>query len=274
MHRMQNSTLRLFLNRICLLFILFAGPSVIDADIASFDASSWDHGNGSQIGWNDGEFIGVTQLDDGNETLQIESNTFGTAVPTGDHFSRIDASFFTGFAFQLLPSTTVNTTSFGNYGRFDFTFSFPVQLDSFTLTDVDRFNGRWSDIIAAEGFSTQTPGGVGSGFSPNYAFESTTNLEEVSAFNLSAVRPQPSTSNVLNTPDSHVTFNFTEEIQSFSIYYWNENANDTRAGTQTIGIRGNEFEISQFVPVPEPANGIFAILLAITTVLRRIRSRA
>lgn len=261
------------LSRLCIVFVLFfMGLPVLDADTVSFDTSVWDHGSGSQTGWIDGELYGSTQLDNGNETLQIASNSLGTAVPTVDHFTRIDESFFSGFAFQLLPSTTINTTSFGNYGRFDFTFSFPVQLDSFTLTDVDRFNGLWNDIIVAEGFSTSVLGNPGTGFSPNYAFENPTNLESVTAFGLPAVRPQPSTGNVLNTPESHVTFNFSQAIQSFSIYYWNENGTDSGASTQTIGILGNEFAISQFTPVPEPAaRPSLFFLLAISALRKRNR---
>ncbi len=240
-------------------------------DTISFDSSVWDHndGNGSSVSWTDGQFLGITPI--GTEQLTITSTQVGTGTYTADHFRRIDETFFTGFAFQLDPGTTVNTTSFDNYARYDFEFSFPVQLDSFTLTDVDRLDGAWYDVIAAEGFATQTPGTVGSGFAANYSFEPNTNMETFSQFGLLGARPTATSGNVLNTPENDVTFNFTQAIQSFSIYHWNDNATDSTATTQTIGIRGNEFEISVFgTAVPEP--GSVSLLVAMTA-LAAIRRR-
>ena len=187
------------------------------ADTVSFDSSVWDHnnGNGPSVSWVDGEFVGTTPI--GTDQLTISTTVTGTAVETADHFSRIDASFFSGFAFQLDPSSTINTTTFDNYARYDFSFSFPVQLDSFTLTDVDRLNGLWYDVIAAEGFASQIPGAVGGGFSANYDFEPNTNLETFNQFGLLGARPTAASGNVLNTPENDVTFSFDEAIQSFSI---------------------------------------------------------
>ncbi len=248
-----------------------ATPS--EAEMISFDTSDWDHnnGNGSQQGWVDGEFAGTTPI--GTDQLTIDTTAVGSTVYTGDHFSRINAAFFTGFAFQLDPSSTVNTTSFDNYARYDFSFSFPVQLDSFTLTDVDRANGQWYDVIAAEGFSASAPGTPGSGFAANYTFENPTNMETFTEFGIFGARPQAATGNVTNTPPNDVTFNFTQAIQSFSIYHWNDNATDDAAFSQTIGIRGNEFQVSLFgsSAVPEPSGALVLGLMSLG-ILRRRRS--
>lgn len=265
---------RTAINSIAILILLAmtsANQLECHADTVSFDSSVWDHsdGNGSSVSWTDGQFLGITPI--GTDQLTITSNEVGTGIYTADHFRRIDENFFTGFAFQLDPGTTVNTTSFDNYARYDFSFSFPVQLDSFTLTDVDRLNGAWYDVIAAEGFATETPGTVGNGFSANYTFEPNTNMETFTEFGLLGARPTATSGNVLNTPENDVTFNFSEAIQSFSIYHWNDNATDSTANTQTIGIRGNEFEISVFgTAVPEP--GSVSLLVAITA-LAAIRRR-
>jgi len=242
------------------------------ADTISFDSNAWDHndGNGSSVSWTDGQFTGSTPI--GTDLLTITTNQIGTTVNTADHFSRIDESFFSGFAFQLDPGTTINTTSFDNYARYDFSFSFPVQLDAFTLTDVDRLDGAWYDVIAAEGFSTQAPGAVGSGFEANYSFEENTNLETFNQFGLLGARPTAASGNVLNTPENDVTFDFSEAIQSFSIYHWNLTAADSGAITQTIGIRGNEFEVAVFgsnpSAIPEPGSFALLALAAIAAVAR------
>jgi hypothetical protein len=231
---------------LAVLAIASLNPDSCHSDTISFDSSVWDHndGNGPSVAWTDGQFQGVTPI--GDEQLILTSSSIGAAAYTADHFSRIDATFFSGFAFQLDPDTTVNTTTFDNYARYDFEFSFPVQLDSFTLTDVDRADGQWYDAIAAEGFDTQVPGAVGSGFAANYSFEPGTNMETFTQFGLLGARPTATSGNVQNTPENDATFNFTESIQSFSIYHWNLTADDSAAGSQTIGIRGNEFEISVF----------------------------
>ena len=256
------------------LLLAFTGVSQTkcNADTVSFDSSVWDHNdeNGPSVAWTDGQFQGVTQI--GTEQLTITTSQVGDVVYTADHFRRIDEDFFSGFAFQLDPGTTVNTTTFDNYARYDFEFSFPVQLDSFTLTDVDRLNAAWYDTIVAEGFATQTPGAVGNGFEANYSFEPNTNLETFSQFGLLGARPTLTSGNVLNTPENDVTFSFDEAIQSFSIYHWNLNAVDSNAPTQTIGIRGNEFEISLFNTnaVPEPGSlSLLAIISAFAATLRR-----
>lgn len=245
--------------------------TVCCADTISFDTSVWDHsdGNGQHVAWTDGQFQGETPI--GSESLTITSSAVGGATYTADHFTRINASFFAGFAFQLDPSTTVNTTSFDNYARYDFSFSFPVQLNSFTLTDVDRASGLWYDVIAAEGFAGSTPGTVGSGFAANYFFEPSTNMETFTQFGLLGARPTATSGNVQNTPENDVTFNFSQAIQSFSIYHWNDNATDDGAATQTIGIRGNEFEIALFgTPVPEPECWVlFGLGGVLTTGTRR-----
>lgn len=241
------------------------------ADTVSFDNSIWDHndGNGPSVSWVDGQFVGVTPI--GTDQLNISTTAVGSTAYTADHFRRIDETFFTGFAFQLDPSSTVNTTTFDNYARYDFSFSFPVQLNSFTLTDVDRLDGQWYDVIAAEGFSSTTPGAVGSGFSANYSLEPNTNIETFNEFGLFGARPTATSGNVLNTPENDITFSFTEAIQSFSIYHWNDNATDDAAATQTIGIRGNEFEIAVFgTAIPEPSSlSVLAILSTLASVHRR-----
>ncbi len=236
-------------------------------NIVSFDTSDWDHGAGSQLGWNDGELQGSTQIL--GRTLTVTSNRFGSAQYTADHLSRIDESFFSGFAFQLDPATTLNGGSLTNYARFDFSFSGDINLDSYTLTDVDRQDGQWYDVIAVEAFSTTVPGGAGSGFSPDYSFETNTNLGQATLFGLDAVGPLATTGNVQNTPENDVTFSFDQSIRSFSIYYWNFVAGDSGATTQTIGTRGNAFTVS----APEPSSAILMCALGGFGLCSRSRRR-
>jgi hypothetical protein len=240
---------------------------VSHAGIVSYDTSDWDHGSGSQQGWNDGELQGTTTVL--GRTLTVTSNRFGTAQYTADHLSRIDETFFSGFAFQLQPaSTDQNAGVLTNYARIDFSFSSDIHLDSYTLTDVDRANGQWYDVIAVEAFGTTTPGALGTGFTPDYTFENPSNLGTATLFGLNAAGPLSNTGNVQNTPENDVTFSFSESIRSFSIYYWNFNNTDNAAGTQTIGTRGNAFTVSS----PEPsAATLLAVWALMTAPVRRRR---
>lgn len=233
-------------------------PYCLSATV-SFDTSLWDHGNGPQLGWNNAEFSGTTTVF-GNNMLTISTTPVGNAVFTRNHFRRINQSYFSGFAFQLDPETTTNSTAIENYARMDFSFEQGVSLDSFVLTDVDRANFSWYDVIVAEGFTTSAPGPVGSGIEPNYSFESPTNLTTADIFGLQGAMPVPSSGNVPNTPDSDVTFNFSQGVRSFSIYYMNQNSRDDLARTQTIGIRGNEFTISSQSVVPESGSLLLVLV--------------
>lgn len=234
----------------------------VNADMISFDTNDWDHGAGPQPGWNDHELTGTTTFS--GISLTITSNMVGSAVPTGSHMARINQSYFTGFAFQLDPSTTVNSGgSLQNYARIDFEFSEEVYLTSFTLTDVDRANGSWYDVIAAEGFVNGL-GAVGTGLNAEYTFNDPTNEEVVDRFGLRSARPRSNTGNLQNTPPVDVTFHFNEGVRAFSIYYWNDTATDTGSSTQTIGIRGNQFEIER---VPEPGSIAMCLIAAFMMLL-------
>jgi hypothetical protein len=97
-------------------------------------------------------------------------------------------------------------------------------------------------------------------------------METFTEFGLFGSRPIATSGNVQNTPENDVTFNFTQAIQSFSIYHWNDNAIDDGAPTQTIGIRGNEFEIAVFgTAVPEPSGLVLVSLVATAASARRRR---
>lgn len=149
------------------------------AEIISLDTNAWNHGSGAQTGWNNGELNGTTTF--GGGTVEITSRTIGTAQATSNHMSRINESFFRGFAFQMDPGTTspgVNGGGPTGYLRLDFEFSTQVNIDSFTLTDVDRANGQWWDTVIVEGFESGI-GNPGSGTNANYSFNNPTNEEEI-----------------------------------------------------------------------------------------------
>ncbi len=235
-------------------FSLIAGTG--NADTVSFDTSVWDHGSGPQMGWIDGQTSGTTTVL--GRTLTVSSTAFGTATPTADHFTRIDESFFSGFAIQAIPNTTdQNGATLTNFLRIDLSFSAPIRLDEFTLTDVDRTDGQWYDVIAAEAFTTTAVGAVGTGTSANYVGGSNIGFGTVAG--LSAAGPLGATGNVLNTPENDIDISFDSELSSFSIYYWNLNTANNGAATQTIGIRGNAFEVSI---VPEPG-GVCLLMLGV-----------
>lgn len=260
-----NKTGVLFLIPVAICLLGNGSLSHCQAEIVSFDTNTFSHDGGltSQTGFQDGQFTGTTSVL-GGESLTISTTSIGTpSAFEPDHFTRIDAAFFEGFAIRLdsgstrLNDRTTPGAPLTNYGRIDFEFSTAVQLDSFTLNDVDRGDINFYDIVAVEGFLTSDAGVLGTGFSPDYAFESITNLEEVVDFGLNAVRPRIETTGTLQLPESDVTFSFTEPINSFSIYYYNANFADSDNGGQTIGISGNQFEVSEFVAaVPEPGSVI------------------
>ena len=243
------------------------------ADLISFDTSQWNHGSGSQVGWNDGEFSGTTNFL--GRQLTVTTSQVGTAQFTGDHFSRINETFFSGFAFQNDPNTTNNSADFANgtlqnYSRMDFSFNGQVRLDEYILTDVDRVDGQWWDIVAAESFDTSAPGAVGTGTSATYSTSPVTNIISGGIYGLNAATAAPGTGNVQNTPENDVFINFGTTFRSFSIYYWNLTPADSGASTQTIGTRGNNFQVSA---APEPGAGISAsiAMLLVGLLIRRRR---
>ena len=250
--------------------VVFLLASTASAELVSYDTNLWAHGAGPQTGWNDGELSGTTMVL--GRTLTVTSSLFGTAQFTTDHASRINESFFTGFAFQLQPNTTDDNTgaTLSNYMRLDFSFSSPIRLDQYTLTDVDRTDGQWYDVIAAEAFTTATPGAIGTGIDPVYSTNPTTNIGFANFFGLSASGPVGGTGNVQNTPENDISIAFADAVSSFSIYYWNLNTVDNGADTQTIGTRGNQFQIS----VPEPCAVNLVILGLFATQQRRWKMQA
>jgi len=250
--------------------VLLLGTTA-NAELVSYDTSQWDHGSGPQVGWVDGEFSGTTTVL-GNITLDVTSSQNGTAQYTADHASRIDETFFTGFAFQALPSTTVNTgVALTNYVRLDFSFSSPVNVVNYTLTDVDRTDGQWYDVIAAEAFTTTAPGAVGAGIDPVYSTNTPSNIGFGTIHGLAVSGPLNNTGNVQNTPENDIGIAFAEPVRSFSIYYWNLGTADSGATTQTIGTRDNLFEISA-VPssVPEPS-AVALVMLGFCVIQSRRR---
>lgn len=82
---------------------------------------------------------------------------------------------------------------------------------------------------------------------------------------MQAVRPHGNTGNVQNTAIADVSFDFDQPVTAFSVYYFNYRAAHSSAGTQTIGLRGNEFSVTA---VPEPMPMSMVLVLAVGLVIR------
>jgi hypothetical protein len=227
------------------------------AEIVSFYNSQWDHGSGPQTGWSDGATTGTSTA--GGVNVTVTASTHGSATPEpGMYMANVDdAPNFAGFGVGQDSSNANNGSSLLNYVRLDFEFSQAVQIDSFTVTDIDRTSflgvpglvGYW-DVVAAEGF-VDGLGSIGSGVAAEYALSGDTFLDEVNLYGLSAVRADTG-GNGQQDPENEAVFNFgSTSVTAFSIYYWNNTPALFGASRQIIGLGDVSFQAAS---VPEPAS--------------------
>jgi hypothetical protein len=153
-----------------------------------------------------------------------------------------------------------------NYQRWDFSFSSPVILDVFNIEDVDSSGvGTFRDIVAAEYFTTPTPGVAGSGVDPTLTLGSSLfpGVVNVGSQTLSVAVSPINLTNPNNTPEVRVGVNFgSTPIQSFSVYTFSDIANPHRTS-----LSNSSFD---FTVVPE-VSSLSLISLSLLGFLRRRR---
>ncbi len=230
-------------------------------------------------------------------TLSFTGSFVGTAVSSsvqsgtqGPSFSNASTTNPIGF---ILGTTnddnaiTFSETSFSgsvtNYQRWNFSFSQPVILQTFRIQDVDSNTGtasaQFRDIIAAEAFTTVTPGAAGTGVDAAYnlgaesATPGDTNLLTGTATfgsnAINAVGAPLDLGNPNNTPEVRTLVSFgSTAIRSFSIYAFSDN----RQVNHRVSLDNSEFEIVTPAPVPEPSSALLGAFGLGLCLIRRKRA--
>ncbi|MFK7912103.1 MAG: PEP-CTERM sorting domain-containing protein [Akkermansiaceae bacterium] len=233
-----------------------------------FENGTWDHGGIASTGWDSSEVSGTYTMGDGN-SVTMNVSFHGSAVAASGNLSIIDEWYFSGFAFQALPSGSTNSGSLANYERVDFEFDQPVLINEFIIMDVDR--DSWDDVLLVEGWlDNGGVGTLGSGITSTYGFRNTTNLDTETIFGETHVTVA-SGANTVSGSESDMLIDFSQAVDAISLYYWNGDYGST-ASTQTIGIAGNGITVTTVPePVPEPSSVLLMISGLSALLLRRHR---
>ena len=261
---------------------LILGSFAVPADAAfmiQFLEGTWDHssvgGPSASTGWaidtRDGGTAGYTQ---GVQEVEpgvfatVTTSVLGGAIPSPLNFTSGNANT-AGFVVSNFSDDDRNGDELLAYQRFDVAFSTPVTMESLSIGDIDSISGsgdqNWNDAIALELWTDAVPASPGLGIVPDIV--PGTNLQRddttypipfVTASNLG---------NMVNDPDSAVTYSSPAVIDGFSFYLWNTGTGDpTSRHAVTLSAAGAVFET-----VPEPGAATLLGLAGFALVVRRTR---
>lgn len=236
----------------------------------SFITDVWTNGVSTQTGYLNSATSGT--LTKAGLTLSFQSSFAGTATAATRNLT-LDNGNPTGFVLGTNTDPNNLAGNLANYQRWDFSFSQPVLIDSLIIDDIDSDNPNalttpngFRDAIAAEGFSSQTPGALGTGIDVDFSFESQTELIEgvIAAGSGQSVNYviAPPANNPNNAPihRAYLTFGSTP-VSSFSIYSFSDRSQSHRV-TLFQGI-------VEVTAVPEPSTALLGLLGAAFLIRRR-----
>lgn len=251
------------------LLVLAASP-LRAATTFSFITDVWTNGLNTQTGYLNNATSGT--LTKAGLTLSFQSSFAGTATAATRNLT-LDNGNPTGFVLGTNTDPNNLAGNLTNYQRWDFSFSQPVLIDSLIIDDIDSDNnnplpnvGGFRDAIAAEGFSSQTPGTLGTGIDVDFSFENPTGLIEgvIAAGSGQSVNYviAPPANNPNNAPihRAYLTFGNTP-VSSFSIYSFSDRSQSHRV-TLFQGI-------VEVTAVPEPSAALLGLLGAACLIRRR-----
>lgn len=256
----------------------------------SFLTDTWTNPSSTQVGFLSQTAGGANNSSTGfvskdGITLTFTGSFFGTsqsssvvAAPQGPSFTNATSINPNGFIMGSAQNTnpiTFTTTGFSgtvaSYQRWDFSFSQPVVLTDFVLEDIDSNGptGGFRDIVAAEAFSSSTPGVVGTGLAANYTLGSPSSLLSGSvtfAGNpIAAIGAPLGLLNPNNEPEVRAAIGFgITPISSFSVYAFSDRASDHR-----MSLNSSSFQVDGITLVPEPTSALLGALSLLTLLRRR-----
>lgn len=262
-------------NILLLVILLASSPSQSDAATTTFSfiADTWTNGASTQVGYKNGATSGTLTKD--GVTMTFTSSFSGTADPATRNLTLDTTGNPTGFILGSQDDANSLSGSLLHYQRWDFSFSQPVLLTNLGFDDVDsdktNLTGTdgFRDAIAAEAFTSTTPGAIGSGIDGNFTLTSGTSLipgviAAGSGQSLNYVISGPA-GNPNNAPAYRAFVDFgSVAVTSFSIYSFSDRDNAHRVSL----FQGVIDIIPQ--PVPEPSVALLG-LLGLPALMRRRR---
>lgn len=243
----------------------------------SFLDDTWVNPSSTQVGFRSQTAGGANNSSTGTVTKNGITLTF-TGSFVGTAVNSLDSPTAPGQGGSFTNATTINPRGFifgtsndanpiifsessfsgtvSNYQRWDFSFSEPLILSEFILQDIDS-DATFRDIVAAESFSTLTPGSAGSGVGATYGLlgQPSSLLRGSVDFNgssLDAVGAPLGLGNPNNTPEVSAAISFgSTPISSFSVYAFSDNNTVHR-----LSLNGSSFNVTA---VPEPSGAMLGI---------------
>ncbi len=216
-----------------------------------FKNDTWDHGGTTSTGWTDGETTGTTT--NNGLSLTMTSTFVNGATAHSGNLTDLNTASFKGFLMGNKNSSDdiASNNTLNGYQRWDFQFSEPVNLDDVTITDLDSSSSSYIDAVAAEGFTSFTPGDIGTGIAPsftNIGSELGTSIINLSGGgNLDFVADDISNGyqgTQTNDVNHQAALTFAEPVDSFSVYLFNNLENVSSSGEHGVGIGTEDFQIS------------------------------
>ncbi len=265
--------------------ILLSFTTEVSAALVDFVNGTWNFGSGAVTGWQQpildtSPYTGTTTLSNGVQAT-FTITDFGTVIHTNPNTSEhmTSRAYDTGTGLYLTQSSgsafDAEADPLTNYLRIDVALSSASAVEFF-VHDIDRMNDVWDDAVYVESFVGGF-GILGEGTVANYAaLGSNLTTLTIHTQNLLSIRPDEignPPSSIIDDADELTTnsarINFADEVQYFSFYYWDRDADASESNNQLIHLAG--ISVLDMSEVPEPSTWAFLTITGLAGFVRKRR---